>query len=191
MEQVVADHLQAVYRYAYRLAGSAVDAEDLTQQAFLVAQSKRSQVRDASCIRSWLLTVARNHYLKTLRRQLPAPTVDLAVDSLPEAAAESPVDAERLHAALAELPNEFRLVVLMFYFEHLSYQQIAAELGIPIGTVMSRLSRAKAQLRRRLFAGEVPAEPAAQLALLGPHRPPSAAAAYQSPGPGRGRPKLK
>jgi RNA polymerase sigma-70 factor (ECF subfamily) len=77
--------------------------------------------------------------------------VELAVDEIaapvPEAEA---IDREQLAATLAELPDEFRLVLLMFYFEDLSYQAIAEALEIPIGTVMSRLSRAKAHLRRRL-----------------------------------------
>ena len=60
------------------------------------------------------------------------------------------IDREELAAALDELPDEFRLVLLMFYFEDLSYQKIAEQLDIPIGTVMSRLSRAKEHLRRRL-----------------------------------------
>ena len=62
----------------------------------------------------------------------------------------SPLDQERLQLALDELPDMFRLVLLMFYFEGHSYQEIAQQLELPLGTVMSRLSRAKAHLRKRL-----------------------------------------
>ena len=69
------------------------------------------------------------------------------------------VDQEELGKALAELPDEFRLVVLMFYFEDLSYKEIAEQLELPIGTVMSRLSRAKGHLRRRLADEQPPPPP--------------------------------
>jgi DNA-directed RNA polymerase specialized sigma24 family protein len=71
-----------------------------------------------------------------------------------ETPAGAEIDRERLAAALAELPDEFRTTLLMFYFEDLSYQQIAEQLEIPIGTVMSRLSRGKGHLRRWLVAAE-------------------------------------
>ena len=80
----------------------------------------------------------------------------MSFESLPEPAAEvldeTAVDPELLQAALIELPDEFRMPVVLFYFEDLSYKEIADRLGAPIGTVMSRLSRAKGYLRRRLSA---------------------------------------
>ena len=145
-------HHAAVYRYAYRLCGNATEAEDLTQQTFLIAVRKVHQVRDAERACSWLLAVVRSCFLKSLRKLRPVAAG--ALEEEPETADETPeideVDRERLSSALADLPGEFRVVVLMFYFEELSYQEIASELEIPIGTVMSRLSRAKGHLRRRL-----------------------------------------
>jgi len=150
-------HYAAVYRYACRLCGCRAEAEDLTQQTFLIARRKLDQLRDPERACAWLLAVVRSCFLKGLRKSRPLPmaNVELVADRV---AASTPaveeIDRERLDAALAELPDDFRLVLVMFYFEDLSYQQIAEELEIPIGTVMSRLSRAKGHLRRRLAPAE-------------------------------------
>lgn len=157
IRQLVADHHAALYRYAFRLSGAVHDAEDLTQQTFLIAHGKLEQVRTAACIRSWLYAVLRNAFLRQFRRGPPllAADCDLDLNDLPDdALAESEVDGERLRAALSELPDEFRVVLLMFYFEEKSYREIAAALELPLGTVMSRLSRAKGHLRFRLFEPE-------------------------------------
>lgn len=151
---LVQRYYQPVYRYAYRLTGNELDAEDLTQQTFLIAQSRLSQVRDGSKQLSWLFAVLRSCFLKSKRRPRPvaAANLELDVDEIPEHRwTEADVDREALQAALNDLPDEFRLVVVMFYFEELSYQEIAEQLDLPIGTVMSRLSRAKGRLRQRLF----------------------------------------
>ena len=153
LPSLVAAHHAAMYRYAYRLSGCAAEAEDLTQQAFLIAQRKLHQLRETERAGAWLFAVLRSCFLKSLRRQRPttAAALNLEVEQFagPTPAVDE-FDRERLAAALADLPDEFRLVVLMFYFEELSYQEIAEQLEIPIGTVMSRLSRAKGHLRKRL-----------------------------------------
>ena len=155
IQQLVHDHYQSVYRYAYRLSGTAVDAEDLTQQAFMIAQQKLHQVREVEKIDRWLFVVLRSCFLKSHRRQRPttAAAIELNVDEIPAkiSDAENDIDLELLQSAIDDLPENFRLVVLMFYFEQLSYKEIAAALDISIGTVMSRLSRAKGRIRRRLF----------------------------------------
>jgi RNA polymerase sigma-70 factor (ECF subfamily) len=148
--QLVADYHEALYRYAYRLSGSAPDAEDLTQQVFLVAQQKLDQVRDADCVRGWLFTVLRNCYLKGRRKGLGLPVCDLDVETIPQAPPAELIDSEELQAAIDTLGDDFKVVVLMFYFEHRSYREIAECLEIPLGTVMSRLARAKAHLRNHL-----------------------------------------
>lgn len=150
---LVALHHAAVYRYACRLCGCPTEAEDLAQQTFLIAQRKLHQIREPARACSWLLAVVRSCFLKSIRKPRPVPAQNIELD-VDQVADETPstddVDREQLAAALAELPEEFRLVVLMFYFEDLPYQEIAAELEIPIGTVMSRLSRAKGHLRKKL-----------------------------------------
>lgn len=159
---LVVAHHAPLYRYAYRLCGCAAEAEDLTQQAFLIAQRKLHQLREPERAGAWLYAVLRSCFLKSLRRQRPATAgaLNIAVEEFAGPTPESDeVDRERLAQALAELPEDFRVVLLMFYFEELSYQEIAAQLEIPLGTVMSRLSRAKGHLRRRLEAATVSAPP--------------------------------
>jgi RNA polymerase sigma-70 factor, ECF subfamily len=150
--QLVADHHAVLYRYAYRLSGSVADAEDLTQQVFLIAQQKLDQVRDPHRARSWLFTVLRNCYLKNRRRPPPRPASSSELDlyTVPEEVSDQCIDSDQLQAAIGALADEFKLVVLLFYFEHRSYREIAELLDVPLGTVMSRLARAKARLRREL-----------------------------------------
>lgn len=171
--QLVAEHHEALYRYAYRLTGSPADAEDLTQQVFLVASQKLDQVRSAECIRSWLYAVLRNGYLRGKRRPIPLAASSLAIDleRLPEQVLLDEIDREQLQQAIDELPDEFKLVVLMFYFEDCSYREIAARLELPIGTVMSRLSRAKGHLRRRLLSADEARPMAIAAARVKPKRP--------------------
>jgi RNA polymerase sigma-70 factor, ECF subfamily len=156
-DRLVDEHLAAVYRYAFRLTGKVADAEDLTQQTFLIAQERIDQLRDPERARAWLLTVLRRCFLKNCRRKKEtlAGDLELQLEHIPEQPATDSLDREALQAALDELPPEFRLIVVMFYFEHCSYKEIAASQELPIGTVMSRLSRAKTILRRRLFAESV------------------------------------
>lgn len=155
--QLVQEHHQGVYRYAYRLAGSAADAEDLTQQVFLTAQEKLSQLRNAESAQSWLFAILRNCFLKGKQKHRPIPAGDLGfdVERIPaEMHEEDRIDPEQLQKAVNELPETYRVVLAMFYYENCHYREIAEKLDLPIGTVMSRLSRAKAHLRSRLFEPE-------------------------------------
>ncbi len=157
MAELVAQHHAALYGYAYRLTGAEADAEDLTQQAFLIAQRKLSQLREPAAARSWLLTILRHCFSKTLQRSRPllAESLHLNIENIPEEMpTEASIDRQRLQQALDELPPKYRLVLVMFFFEDCSYRQIAEQLDVPLGTVMSRLARAKARLRARLFEKE-------------------------------------
>jgi len=153
--ELVAQHHGAVYGYAYRLTGAAADAEDLSQQVFLIAQQKVVQLRDPAAARGWLFTILRRCFSKNLKRNraLSARRLPLNVENVPAEipSDEAPIDPEQLQVALDELPPKYRLVVVMFFFEDCSYRQIAEQLKVPIGTVMSRLARAKARLKSRLF----------------------------------------
>lgn len=151
-QQLVTDHYADVYRFAFRLSGSQPEAEDLTQQTFLTACRKLHQIRDFRKARSWLLTIVRNHYLKSRSRQ---EAITTAFEDGFEPTGEFPdvnlhIDEEALQAALSELPEAYRTPILFYFFEDLGYQEIAELLDVPIGTVMSRLSRAKQHLRRKL-----------------------------------------
>jgi RNA polymerase sigma-70 factor (ECF subfamily) len=158
IEQIIADHHAPVYRYAYRLAGSVADAEDLTQQTFLVAQQKLHQLTDQDKARCWLFAVLRSCYYRQYRKRPPTPaaSLELGIEQIParEVDEDAWVDQEQLQAALDGLPVEFKVVVLLFYFEQKSYKEIAEELELPIGTVMSRLARAKGRLRQKLLQAD-------------------------------------
>ena len=170
IERLVAEHHYAVYRYAYRLAGSTADAEDLTQQVFLVAQQKLSQLKHVKNARGWLFAILRNSFLRSRQQFAPVPvaTLKLDIDSIPmEIPNEDEIDRERLQAALNELSDEFRVVLVMFYFEECSYREIAQSLGVPMGTVMSRLARAKGHLRAKLFKSGLPEATTAQSSTAG------------------------
>src|SRR5205823_5109385 len=148
------------YRYAYRLSGAAADAEDLTQEAFCKAQAQLGSLRDPDRAKPWLFAILRNAYLHRARSDRAHKQVPLdAVGELPgDCPPEVPeVGTEELQRALNDLPEGFRTPVILFYFEDMSYRDIAEQMDLPIGTVMSRLARAKAHLRDRLVpaAGEV------------------------------------
>jgi len=152
LADLVERHYALLYRYAYRLSGSAADAEDLTQQAFLTAQRCLPQLRELSRAKGWLCAIVRNTYLKGLRATKGVSLVSL--DRIAEQSDTGPVDSfidqEQLQLALNELPEDFRTPLIWFYFEEFSYKEIAERMELPIGTVMSRLARGKAHLRAQL-----------------------------------------
>ncbi len=154
IEALVDAHYGALYRYAYRLSGSAQEAEDLTQETFCQAQNKLFQLRDEAKAKSWLFTILRNAYLHRLRANKHEKHVSLeGIPELPERAGETPplVDSAQLQKALGELPELFRTPIILYYFEDFSYKDIAEQMNVPLGTVMSRLARGKAFLRERLL----------------------------------------
>ncbi len=152
MTALIEEHHAVVYRYAFRMSGHQADAEDLTQQTFANAHEYLDQLREPAKARGWLLAIARRCFCKLARRKRPvsAEAVQFDLDQVAQPEPNEIWDREALQRALQQLPEEFRVVVLMFFFEHLSYRQIAAELEIAEGTVMSRLSRAKSHLRKML-----------------------------------------
>ncbi len=156
---LVEEHYQALYRYAYRLSGSQADAEDLTQETFCKAQPQLGQLRDPARAKPWLFSILRNAYLHRARSDRAHRQVSLdAVGDVPAAPPDELPDIapEQLQRALSELPEGFRTPVILFYFEDMSYRDIAEQMDLPIGTVMSRLARGKAHLRERLVpAGKV------------------------------------
>jgi RNA polymerase sigma-70 factor (ECF subfamily) len=154
VQRLVEEHYVTLYRYAYRLSGSSADAEDLTQEAFCKAQLNFGQLRDPSRARPWLFSILRNAYLHRVRadRQqncVPLECVGDLAEPLPQVLPE--IDPERLQQALGELPEAFRTPIILYYFEDFGYRDIAEQMDLPIGTVMSRLARAKAFLRHRLL----------------------------------------
>jgi RNA polymerase sigma-70 factor (ECF subfamily) len=154
IQRLVEEHYEALYRYAYRLSGSNADAEDLTQEAFCTAQLKFGQLRDRERAKPWLFSILRNAYLKRARADsqqvcVPLDGVGDLAEPLPESLPE--VDPEQLQQALNELDELYRTPIILYYFEDFGYRDIAEQMELPIGTVMSRLARAKAHLRARLL----------------------------------------
>lgn len=157
LHELIDAHYQGLYRYAYRLSGSAADAEDLTQETFGKALARLSQLREPDRAKAWLFRILRNGYLRRVRDQKRHRVIPLdAVGDLPERpAAELPdIDPARLQLALNELDEAFRTPIILYYFEEFSYRDIAEQMELPIGTVMSRLARAKVYLRTALVGKE-------------------------------------
>src|SRR6516162_7485172 len=159
VQRLVDEYYVALYRYAYRLSSSSADAEDLTQEAFCKAQLNFGQLRDPARARPWLFSILRNAYLHRVRadRQqncVPLECVGDLAEPLPQVLPE--IDPERLQQALGELPEAFRTPIILYYFEDFGYRDIAEQMDLPIGTVMSRLARAKAHLRSRLLKPGAP-----------------------------------
>jgi RNA polymerase sigma-70 factor (ECF subfamily) len=154
VQRLVEEHYAALYRYAYRLSGSSADAEDLTQETFCKAQLNFRQLRDHARAKPWLFSILRNAYLHWVRADRQQSCVPLeGVGDLPEPLPESlpDIDPEQLQQALNELPEVFRTPIILYYFEDFGYREIAEQMDLPLGTVMSRLARAKAYLRSRLL----------------------------------------
>jgi RNA polymerase sigma-70 factor, ECF subfamily len=158
VQDLIAAHYEALYRYAYRLSGSAADADDLTQETFRKALTRLHTLREPDKAKGWLFRILRNAYLHRIRDQKREKLV--AWDSVPEVAGNPDadqlpeVDSAELQKALASLDETFRTPVILYYFEDFSYRDIAEQMDLPIGTVMSRLARAKAHLKAKLSAPE-------------------------------------
>ena len=154
-EQIVDAHYAALYRFAVSLARSEPAAADLTQQTFYLWASKGHQLRDVSKVKSWLFTTLYREFLSLHRRESRFPQADLNAESA-ELPAEGgsiadAIDGAAVVAALQKIDEVYRAPLTLFYLEEFSYREIAAVLGVPAGTVMSRLSRGKALLRKLLL----------------------------------------
>jgi RNA polymerase sigma-70 factor (ECF subfamily) len=154
IRKLIEAHYEALFRYAFRLSGSASDAEDLTQETFGKAMSRLDQLREPDRAKAWLFRILRNAYLHRVRNEKRHKTVSLdAVGDVPQGVPEDgklEVDPAKLQEALNDLDETFRTPLVLFYFEDFSYRDIAEQMDLPIGTVMSRLARAKVYLRTRL-----------------------------------------
>jgi len=153
-EEVVLPHLDAAFNYARWLTKSDADAEDVVQDAYVRALRFFSSLRNDDA-RSWLLTIVRNTWYGRFSRTRGANQIavyddmthDRPDDGLdPEALVMQQQEVEKVQRAVRELPADFREVIVLRELEGLSYKEIAAVAGIPMGTVMSRLARARERL---------------------------------------------
>ena len=145
----------SLYQFAVSLTKSESDALDLVQQTFLTFGQRLDQIRDFSKIKSWLFTTLRRHFLLKIRRYKKHPEVQFLSEAH-DFPTEDPevwksLDARNVRDALLQVDEKYRVVLELFYLNNLSYREIVDALGIPIGTVMSRLSRGKAQLKSILW----------------------------------------
>ena len=159
------EYLDGLYGYAMVLSRNSAEAEDLVQETCLRALRGIDGLRSNDSAKSWLFTILRNIWLNQLRHRRTAPElIELDADGSgasepadptqdPQAEYVSQVEHEQVRAAIQQLPEEFREIIILREYEELSYQEIAALLECPPGTVMSRLARARSKLRELLAAG--------------------------------------
>ena len=159
-EQTVLPHLDAAYNLARWLAGNDHDAQDVAQEASLRAFRFFGSFRGENS-RAWLLSIVRNTFYTWLRKnRTPEKTVEINDETLEiedasanaEAANPQFADADAVRRAIADLPVEFREIVILREMEGFSYKEISDLAEVPIGTVMSRLARARKLLQKRLTA---------------------------------------
>jgi len=159
-EQAILPHLDAAYNLARWLTRNVHDAEDVVQEAYMRAFKSFESFRGSEG-RPWLLAIVRNTCYTWMQRNRPVPfatPIEEAADQIqsderdPEALAIKGADVELLERALAELPVEYREALVLRELEGLSYKEIAGLTDVPIGTVMSRLARARKRLQQVLTA---------------------------------------
>jgi RNA polymerase sigma-70 factor (ECF subfamily) len=140
----VPEHQRLLFGIAYWWTGSRTDAEELTQEAFFQAYRSRSSLRKIEAVKGWLVSILRHCHSQMRRKHASAAEISMEEMAHSPEFAEGP-DTEKLalHQALARLEERYRLPVVLFYFQDLSYRDIAEALELPIGTVMSRMSRAR------------------------------------------------
>jgi RNA polymerase sigma-70 factor (ECF subfamily) len=153
-EKLVEEFYMPLYRFALSLSRNESDAFDLTQQTFYAWATKGHQLRDTSKVKTWLFTTLYREFLAKKRRD--ERFVDLEENALfVEPVEISPsvinaIDAAIVQKALHQLEERYRAPLTLFYMDQHSYREIAEILSLPIGTVMSRISRGKAELRKGL-----------------------------------------
>jgi RNA polymerase sigma-70 factor (ECF subfamily) len=152
--EIVRRYQAQVFRLCRRYVGGA-DAEDIAQEAFVKAFLNVKRFDASRPMSPWLLTIARRLCIDRLRQRKARPASDEEPEALPTAATAEADTASKetlgqLQGALKELPEGQREAVLLFHVEELAYKEIAAVLDVPMGTVMTWLHRARAQLRQKL-----------------------------------------
>lgn len=148
----LAQFIPGLRRYARQLAGDAASADDLVQDTLERALAKLHLYRAGTDLRAWLFTLMHNLCVDRMRA---ARAAEVSEDSVPEGGQRAPQDdalfARDLDRAVARLPQEQRAVLLLVTLEGMSYEEVAFALALPLGTVMSRLFRARNKLRAVLF----------------------------------------
>ena len=156
------ENIDGLYSYGLILTRNHAEAEDLVQETYVRAIRTMGRLNSDSNVKGWLFTILRNIWLNQLRRQRTARIVAIDEEKNETNSAETANDPyslyvskwelEQVRDAIQQLPTDFCQIILLREFEEFSYQEIAKILDCPLGTVMSRLARARAKLRTLLSA---------------------------------------
>jgi RNA polymerase sigma-70 factor (ECF subfamily) len=161
-------YMDGLYAYAMVLSRNPALAADLVQETYLRALKAKESLRPDSNVKSWLFTILRNIWLNQLRHERAGPKIaeldsDDNLADIAVATTDDPHDLyvkrlqrERVRAAIQQLPIESREIIILREYEELSYSEIANVLQCPVGTVMSRLARARSKLASLLFVSREP-----------------------------------
>lgn len=161
--QAAMEHIDALYGYALTLTRDASEAEDLVQETYLRAANAANRPAAGDNLKGWLFVIMRHAWLNHIRHRKSGPQfVDLETNEPPPAAAaQNPhvvylrkLEREQVRAAIKNLPDAYREIVVLRDIEGFTYQEIASVLDCPAGTVMSRLGRARGKLKKLLSAGQ-------------------------------------
>lgn len=158
------EYFDNLYRYALCLTRNSFDADDVVQQTYVLAVKAFARLRENSSVRAWLFAIMRNVWRLQLRERRNRARTEALISDMyeyinttargPHQVLESEENGARVRAAVAQLAPRYREVIILREYEDLSYQEIADVIGCPIGTVMSRLGRARVKLRFLLSRAE-------------------------------------
>lgn len=154
-------HLDFLYNMALKYTLKPYDAEDLVQETMYTAYKKFYQLREMEKCRAWLFSILRSHFLRERRQFAKRPLLDdgsgylkhledMGADDF-AGVLDSKLNKVKINSALSMLSEKYRTVVVLYYMEEMTYQEISDLLDVPIGTVMSRLARGKKQLKSVLL----------------------------------------
>jgi RNA polymerase sigma-70 factor (ECF subfamily) len=154
-------HMKLVYNVALKYTGNVFDAQDIVQETYLMAFNKFHQLKEPSRCKPWLLRILRNNFLKTCQkdknqqRLSETDYIEFLKNHMKQKGAEELVvdksEVNMLKAAIDGLPLRYREVLTLYYMDDMLYRDIADALDIPMGTVMSRLTRAREGLKKSLL----------------------------------------
>jgi len=163
-ENLVKLYYADLYRFGLSLTGSEADAADLTQETFYIWANKGHQLQKAASVKAWLFTTLHREFLKTCRRRnrFSNELIDERSEDFPNVTPDCAdrIDSRTLLRILSDIAEDFRAPLVLYYMEDLSYKEIADVLALPLGTVQSRIARAKIQLLRRLNETNLPLDQA-------------------------------
>lgn len=169
-DQLVRKHEERAYQYAYRLTRNSEMAADVVAEAFLRIHNALANFKSQSSFKTWLYRILTNCYLDLRKRERARPhgSLDAMLSTsegemaqqfedpglTPEEEAQKGARADAVHAALSQMPDYQRAMIIMYHAEDMSYEDMAAALDLPVGTVKSRLNRARLNLRDLLLRHE-------------------------------------